>query len=122
MIGIERIDLFRPVRQDLNEFSPQQERRQADREALEKTLARDTGRDRHRRVVHNQAAGELDLDDFSVPVKLPRERQAGLRIPEEKRFVVNEIMGRSWLAMPLNICRSGNRQDAGLQQLAYDKG
>jgi hypothetical protein len=43
MIGTERIELFRPVRQDLNEFSPQQERRQADREALEKTLACDTG-------------------------------------------------------------------------------
>src|SRR5260370_25246064 len=43
MIGIERIEFFRPFRQDLDKFASRQERRQADREALENALTRQAG-------------------------------------------------------------------------------
>ena len=46
MIGIERIEFFRPIRLDLDKLASRQERRQADREALKNALTGQTSGDR----------------------------------------------------------------------------
>src|SRR3984893_14111922 len=53
MIGIERIEFFRPFRQDLDKFASRQERRQADREALENALTRHAGCYRDGRIIQH---------------------------------------------------------------------
>src|SRR5258705_6283456 len=55
MIGIEWIEFFRPFRQDLNKLASRQERRQADREALENALTAQASGDRDWKVIHHQA-------------------------------------------------------------------
>src|SRR5258705_11755656 len=68
MIGIERIEFFRPFRQDLDKFASRQERRQADGEALENALARHAGCYRDGRIIQHQDALALDLDNIPTPV------------------------------------------------------
>src|SRR5207237_4946921 len=53
MIGIERIEFFRPFRQDLNKLASRQQRRQADREALENPLARHARCYRNGRIIQH---------------------------------------------------------------------
>jgi hypothetical protein len=53
MIGIERIEFFRPFRQDLDKFASRQERRQADREALENALTGQAGCYRDGRIIQH---------------------------------------------------------------------
>src|SRR5579859_6078004 len=92
VVGVERIKLFRPLRQDRHEVSARQERRQADAEALENAVARHAGGHGDGRIIQHQAARDLDLGDLRASVKLPWKRKAGLRITEEKRLVMDEVM------------------------------
>src|SRR6202165_1917550 len=53
MIGIERIEFFRPFRQDLDKFASRQKRGQADRVAMEHALTGHGRRYRARRVIQH---------------------------------------------------------------------
>ena len=122
MVGVERIEFFRPLRQDRHEVTPLQQRRQADGEALENALARHAGCYRDGRIIQHQAACDLDLDDLPASVKLLWKRKASLRITQVKRLVMDEVVWRSRLAVPFEIGRRRNRHDRGFQELACDEG
>jgi len=55
VVGIERIELIRPIRQNPDQFTAFQEGRETHGEALEHSLARHAGGDRDGRIVEHQA-------------------------------------------------------------------
>ena len=101
MIGVERIKLLLPLRQDLHEVAPSQKGRETHGETLDDPVARHAGGDRNRRIVQYQATRNLDVDEFALAVELPGKRQAGLRIAEEQNIVMDKVVRGAWLPVPL---------------------
>jgi len=99
--GEERIEFVRPVGHDLHELAACQKGGEAKCEALKNSLTGHTSRDRYRRIIHHETTGNVDIDDLAAALKTPRKRHTSLRIAEEQRFVMNEIMRRSRHAMAL---------------------
>ena len=67
MIGVQRIDLARPVSEDIDEFATLQPGAEPQFQALEDALSGETGFDRGRGIVRHHPPRYVNVKLFAVP-------------------------------------------------------
>src|SRR5262249_33043827 len=87
MEGIERKELVRPVREELDHLASFKEVAEAELHHLRDALSCDAGGAHRCRVIDDEATGGGDLDRLAVPLERPSERPTGRRIAEQDAFM-----------------------------------
>ena len=93
VVGIERVALLRPIRQDLDQLTLRQHWGETKLDGLRDAVAGSAGGEFGREFVEHEPAACLHLNDLSGAMELPGKRATAAGITEQKAFCTNAFCG-----------------------------
>src|SRR5439155_2120561 len=120
MIRVERVALFRPILEDLDQFAARQPRVETKLDGQRNALACGAGSEFGCEIIQDEPASHVDLYDLAGAMEFPGKGTARDGVAVQKTFMPHQIAWVSWSAAAGKVAGRRAGDDARLQKLARD--